>query len=209
VPNRILIGALSAASYDDRRQNCLDTWMVTAAEVGIDAVFLLGDPGLSEPKREERNLWLPVPDEYQDLPQKTQAFCVWAISRPDWDYLFKCDDDTAISIRRLLAYPTNGADYIGAKWKPSVTYASGGAGYLLSREAARIVSEGLRRTRGPEDLFVGEVLLEAGLDLRTEPKFIPWGKMHHRPAAGNGYITAHAVGREVFEAVHAECDQPG
>ncbi len=212
--NRILIGALSAQGYADRRANCLDTWMQFARSPGrshlrgINGVFLVGEPGRILAAREDRILYLPVPDDYPHLPMKTRAFCQWALTQPDWDYLFKCDDDTAIAITRLATYDTDGRDYIGAEWQPGVDYGSGGAGYLLSRRAAEIVAERMTLQMGNEDQEAGNVLRRAGIRLSIEPRFIPWGNMEKRPRPDNDLITAHAVGREVFEAVHREVDVP-
>ena len=206
--NRILIGALSARDYKDRRQNCLETWVVAARAMGMDTRFLIGDSSLAQLQDDGTTLWLPVPDDYPSLPQKTQAFCAWALGRTDWDYLLKCDDDTAICASRLAEYDTAGKDYIGAEWRQGVDYGSGGAGYFLSRRAAEIVAERLRHTVGPEDLLVGDVLRAAGIHLFKDGRFVPFGTIAHRPALSNDLITAHAVGREVFEAIHRELDTP-
>ena len=54
------------------------------------------------------------PDDYASLPQKTRGFCRWALANAEFEYLFKCDDDTYICLDRLLAVPS-GLDYCG--WK--------------------------------------------------------------------------------------------
>jgi len=206
--NRILIGALSAAAYDDRRQWCLDTWMPAATALGMDAVFLIGDQSRQTPVRRNRRLLLPVPDDYPHLPMKTRAFCEWSLGQTGWDYLFKCDDDTAIVASRLAEYDTAGHDYIGAEWRPGVKYGSGGAGYLLSRQAVEVVAEHLTESMGPEDLLVGNLLRWAGIGLHEEPRFIPWGSADHRPTPQNDLITAHAVDGRMFRAIHREIDEP-
>ena len=161
---RILIGALSGWAYAERRERCLSTWMADAYELTTPAFFLLGCPTCKHPEQlGPHHLALPCPDDYPSLPQRTRWFCQWALNLPSpsgrgaggeglarWDYLFKCDDDTYVSIPRLLAYADSflspntshlSPDYIGAEWKPGVKYASGGAGYFLSRKAAAIVAE--------------------------------------------------------------------
>ncbi len=206
--SRIIIGALSAADNVARRQNCLDTWVPRACELGIETVFLVGAPNLVGMNSLDHRLFLAVPDGYDELPQKTRAFCQWALDSPHWDYLFKCDDDTAIAATRLAAYATDGRDYIGAEWRPGVNYGSGGAGYLLSRRAAEIVARDMVYRIGCEDLLVGDVLRRAGIPLSIEPRFVPWGSMDRRPMPDNDLITAHTVGREAFEAIHREIDAP-
>jgi hypothetical protein len=113
---RIMIGALSCWQYKERRDRCAQTWMQegdkldgtspgeppqdqhTIEHTIVRSVFLIGSPGLDEPTLAGRYLLLPGPSDYHSLPQRTRAFCQWAISRDDWDYLFKCDDDTYVSM---------------------------------------------------------------------------------------------------------------
>ena len=140
---RILIGALSAWKYPERRRRCLATWMRDADALGVPAVFLLGCPTAVAPEQiGPHALVLPCPDDYASLPQRTMWFCRWAtqysVLGTQWDYLFKCDDDTYISIPRLLAFDPAGRDYIGAEWRPGVGYGSGGAGYFLSRRPRQL-----------------------------------------------------------------------
>ena len=122
----------------------------------------------------------------------------------DWDYLFKCDDDTYVSIPRLLAYDLAGRDYVGAEWQLRVGYGSGGAGYFLSRRAAALIAERLTAATGAEDLLVGQILRAAGIPLHIEPRLVPFGSMEHRPRQGNDLITLHGVGADAFLAAHAE-----
>jgi hypothetical protein len=178
-------------------------------------------------------LALPCPDDYPSLPQRTAWFCRWALNLPSpsavlsggrgaggegallpspsgrgaggegWDYLFKCDDDTYVSIPRLKAYDLAGRDYVGAEWKPGVGYASGGAGYFLSRRAATIVAETLAITHWAEDLHVGNALRAAGIPLSIEPRLVPFASMERRPRRDNDLLTLHAC-TAVWHATHAE-----
>jgi hypothetical protein len=222
--SRILIGALSGWKYFDRRLRCLATWMADADEMDVESFFLLGCPTADQPEPIGRHaLALPCPDDYASLPQRTLWFCRWALSqrsevrnqrsdiRPptsdlrllDWDYLFKCDDDTYVSIPRLSAYDLAGRDYVGAEWRPGVDYGSGGAGYFLSRRAATIVQERLTTAAGAEDVEVGKVLRAAGIHLSIEPRLIPFGSVDRRPKTANDLITVHACA-DAFSAAHAE-----
>ncbi len=207
---RILIGALSAWKYHERRRRCLATWMRDADALGVPAVFLLGCPTAVAPEQIGAHaLVLPCPDDYASLPQRTMWFCRWATqvlgTQYQWDYLFKCDDDTYISIPRLLAFDPAGRDYIGAEWRPGVGYGSGGAGYSLSRRAAAIVAERLApHPTGAEDLLVGRVLRAAGIELSIDSRFVPFGSSDRRPRADNDLITLHAAPEELILASHAE-----
>lgn len=204
--SRILIGALSGWKYHDRRKRCLDTWMADADEVDVRAVFMLGCQYSVESEQIGLHaLALPCPDDYPSLPQRTMWFCRWALAQPGWDYIFKCDDDTYVSLPRLLAYDLAGRDYVGVEWKPGVAYASGGAGYFLSRRAAEIVEQRLANVAtGAEDQEVGKVLRQASVAFSIEPRLIVWGDMARRPAPGNDLLTVHGVGAEVFMASHQE-----
>ena len=69
------------------------------------------------------------------------------------------------------------------EWRPGVGYASGGAGYFLSRKAAAIVAERLASyPTGAEDLLVGRVLKDAGIELSIDPRFVPFGSPDAAPA---------------------------
>lgn len=192
---KILIGALSRWNMEQRRQRCRKTWGADFAEHrNVETVFLVGaDDCVQTPKQLDDLLLLPCPDDYPSLPQKTKWFCKWALERDDWDYLFKCDDDTYICADRLASFDPAGRDYIGAERSPGVDYGSGGAGYFLSRRAARLVVDRLEKhLTGAEDLLVGQCLREAGVKLHIDMRFVPYGKENLRPTANNQIITSHA-----------------
>jgi hypothetical protein len=171
------------------------------------SVFLIGIPELKAPELAGRYLLLPGPSDYRSLPQRIRAFCQWAIARDDWDYLFKCDDDTYVSMSRLLRYPLT-ADYIGAEWRPGARYASGGAGYFLSRKAAEVVAEHLTQKEGPEDEYVRDALASQGIRFTKDQRFVALGNEERRPRADNDLITLHAVPTvpaDLFHKTHQEC----
>ncbi len=222
---KILIGALQAVDHFARLVVCRETWMADAAPLGVECVFLVGagaDQRIDRPTRSGDLLLLPCPNDYGALPQRTRWFCRWAIDAGgQWDYLFKCDSDTYVSVPRLLAYcerlqadpasvrridnPSYGPlDYLGAEWKPGVGYGSGGGGYLLSRRAAAVVAEKLTHATGAEDLLVGQVLRQNGIRFSSEPRFVPFGSMEQRPKRANDLITTHKVGPDVFWKCHEE-----
>lgn len=201
-PVRYLIGALSGWAYADRRQLCLETWFPDAEACGMDAVFLMGEPAVKRPERQGAMLFLPCPDAYRTLPQRTWWFVRWALERDDWDYLVKCDDDTYVAASRLETYDPQGRDYIGAEWKSGVGYGSGGAGYLLSRRAVEIVAAKSLAPLGAEDQLVGLRMREHGISLAIDPRFVPWGSGERRPQAGNDLITAHKFA-DILKQTHA------
>lgn|GEM_PF-425965 len=200
---RILIGVLSCQAYSERRQRCLRSWIHEALDAGIDVVFLLGGSKTAA-KREGLNLLLPCPDDYDSLPMKVGLFLEWASKHAEFEYIFKCDDDTYLRPDRLLAFDCQGKDYIGAEWSPGVEYASGGAGYWVSRKSVAVLAPVLRRyTTGAEDVLVGQILANAGIHLKKTDRFIPFGNEQLRPQSGNAIITSHACD-EPWKAHEAE-----
>jgi hypothetical protein len=195
----LLIGTLSAAEYHDRRGMCRASWMADVPRhPGLDAVFLLGDH-VGAPSRTGDELRLPCPDSYAALPQRTAWFCRWALEHSDFDYLFKCDDDTYVAIDRLVAVDLGGRDYVG---RDLGGWASGGAGYFLSRRAARLVACNLVAETGNEDQAVAQVLREFGIPLHDEPGLLPWPVSGPEPSAANGTFTAHGVDSAAHQRIH-------
>ena len=200
--HRIIVGCFHAPKFWQRIKLCLDTWVRDAKEADLEVVIVQTGDTLA---RDEDYLYVPVPDTLAALPQQVRFWCEWALTRQDWDYLFKCDDDTYVSIPRFLSYDLVGRDYVGAWCRyGGETYAHGGAGYFLSRRAAQIVAERLTHEEGPEDLLVGRVLREAGISCSFDKKLIGWGKIDRRCDRRNNSITTHTKHRDVFLASHRD-----
>ena len=167
---RRIVGALSCVAYRDRRDACEATWVPLVENDDTVVVFLIGDPRLAvDSVLDGRTLRLRCGDEYQDLPEKTRRFAAWAVQSYDFDHLFKCDDDTYINADAFHSFDPGGADYLGHPVEPF--YASGGAGYFLSAEAAAIVAEG-PLDHWAEDKAVGQLLMDCGLDLDVSRRFV-------------------------------------
>jgi hypothetical protein len=207
---RIIIGALSGRNLADRRERCRNTWFPVARAVGMMPLFLLSSPrpnGVVMLVGDE--LFLSCPDEYGTLTQRVQKFCQWAISKRGWTHLFKCDDDTYVECHRLSEVSLEGVDYLGRDImfnNPALGhYASGGAGYFLSRKAAQIIAAANIPPVGSEDVEVGHALSAAGIHLIDDDRFIPSGGT--LPEIGNDLITGHGIGHGVnadqFLACHA------
>ncbi|KAK1801884.1 hypothetical protein P4O66_022511, partial [Electrophorus voltai] len=114
----------------------------------------------------------------------------------DADWFLKADDDTFVvvdNLRWLLANHSAGEPiYYGKRFKPYAKqgYMSGGAGYVLSKEALRRFVEGFRtkvctHTTSVEDLAMGQCLEKMGVlagdsrDTLHRETFHPFVPEHH------------------------------
>ena len=121
--------------------------------------------------------------------------------RDEADWFLKADDDTYMIVENLryMLEPYNSSDpiYFGCKFKPYVSqgYMSGGAGYVLSKEALkRFVKQGVNDEtglncrhdgEGAEDVELGKCMenlhVKAGdsRDSLGRGRFFPFVPEHH------------------------------
>lgn len=117
----------------------------------------------------------------------------------DYDWFLKADDDTFVILENLrfmlLAYSPDDPIYFGCKFKPFAKqgYMSGGAGYVLSREAVkRFVEDALtdghkckESNTGAEDAELGKCLQNVGViagdsrDAKGRHRMLPFGPASH------------------------------
>ncbi|XP_022654420.1 glycoprotein-N-acetylgalactosamine 3-beta-galactosyltransferase 1-like [Varroa destructor] len=125
---------------------------------------------------------LPVGQEDRDhLWEKTKlAFSeIYEHHLESADWFLKADDDTYVVIENLRyflsAHDASEPIYFGHKFKPYVKqgYMSGGAGYVMSKEAVRrFIEFGIRSNQtkcrrdhnGAEDVELGKCLADVGVD---------------------------------------------
>lgn len=198
---RFLIGILSAEAYGAKRDACRETWMQSLDGRNAAAVFVIGKPDIDKPELFGDELRLPCPDTYDALPQKTRLFCKWATEHAEFDYLFKCDDDTYVHVPRLLEFPP-GPDYVGGRMAGRA-HASGGAGYMLSPKAAGIIAEQMTDEHGVEDKLVFKHLKDAGIDVTYDRRFKAWEGALNEPSPDNDIITGHYCTPDVMQRLHA------
>jgi hypothetical protein len=203
---RIVVGVLSGKNEHERREACRKTWMGDFYRAGVPSFFLVGN---QEQQVHNDMLYLHCPDDYGSLPQKTRGFCNFALKKYDFDYLFKCDDDTYVQVERFVQYDPMGRDYIGVDPTGEDTFNSGGAGYFLSRRAAQIVADELTEQTGPEDLLVGRLLARHGIYRSEDKRFQAWWQPHAIPTPENDGITVHYVRGERMAEVHGGFKQGG
>ena len=144
---------------------------------------------------------LNVTEGYDKLWDKTKkAFQnVYKNHYQDYDWFLKADDDTYMiveNLRYLLKdFDTNQPIFFGRKFKPFLKqgYFSGGAGYVLSKEALkRFVLNGVddpemcrQDAGGSEDVEMGKCMEKLGVkagdsrDPEGRKRFFPFVPEHH------------------------------
>jgi hypothetical protein len=156
---------------------------------------------------------LDVPDDYEHLPEKSQAIRAWALEQR-YGHVFKCDRDTYLSPRRLLDSGFEKYDYSGhfpgypqEGYLPAdghelseycdirgvYPYCSGGPGYWTSQRANEaIVAAPLdwkrldNKGNPAEDLWVPNILMPLGMRGYHDPRYF---------FKGNSLVTDYGSGR--------------
>lgn len=197
-PTQLIVGVPSAKANKDKRTAIRETWAPLNGEV---ETILIEGGAQGTSLSTQGILRLPCDDGYRSLIQKMQGFCRWILRRRVFQWLLKCDDDTYVAMDRLkLLLDTATADYIGRDFGG---FASGGAGYLLSRKAVEIVAAAPDVPAGePEDVAISQILKTAGIFLHNCNQFEadksgPW------PEPGNSLITGHYVTPRQMVRLHA------
>jgi hypothetical protein len=144
---------------NSRIQALRDTWLKDVAKFpNVTYKLFYGTPHNRQPLADE--VFLDVPDDYAHLPHKTIAICKYA-QENGYDLLFKCDDDTGVYVDRILQESLAGQwDYAGYL---NGRIATGGTGYWLSKRAFNIIAEHATPNHWAEDVTVGKVLFNHGI----------------------------------------------
>lgn len=144
---------------------------------------------------------LSVTEGYDHLWGKTKAAFKYVYENHlnDFDWFFKADDDTYAIVENLryLLYPYSPSDplHFGCKFRALVDkgYHSGGAGYVLSREAVkRFVKDAIpdaskcrQDSEGGEDVEIAKCLASVGVlagdsrDAELRNRFFPFTPEGH------------------------------
>lgn len=185
---KVLIAIASCKAYEPtRKPACIGTWLKRLPS-HVDYVFVIGCNNALY--RDGDTLNVPCPDSYQALPSKTHWLMKWAATQ-DYDVVFKCDDDTYIHVPRLLEHiETTKVAYTGCPVYPTgFQYASGGAGYLLIKEAVACVGNNPPVNESFEDVYVGKLMANHGFEFVPNPRFSMYNTP--RPSVDNNLITSH------------------
>lgn len=199
---RILIAVCSAAKYGERRNACRETWVSRLPE-DIGHFFFIGDVATETPEPDTVNL-AGTPDDYAHLTLKTVEMLRHAATRDDFDYLFKCDDDTYVAGERLTSLIVGPESVVGFVWQNNVQSLSGGAGYLLHRTMLTRVAEHIDVTGFYEDVEVTKAARAAGLTVVHNPRLQPGhGAI---PSWKNDRVTSHWCKPRELHTIHAAYD---
>lgn len=148
-----------------------DTWLKNCP---VDYRFFVGRGGGELAPDEEP---LDCGDAYLDLPHKTRAIFGWVLAH-DYDHAFLADTDTYAVMSKLAAYDPQGYDQIGRFNGPigvpgvregGYAWASGGAGYWMSRRAMEVVVR-LEPDTWAEDKWIGQIVGAAVAEGRLTAK---------------------------------------
>lgn len=196
----VLVGICSCLTAGARRAACRETWL-SHPQPGIECRFFLGrrEPIPAEP--DAVTLW--VADDYDHLPAKGLAFYKWALERFDFDWLFKCDDDTYLALDRLPGLCDSRYDLIGDMSVEHRGFPSGGAGYLMSRALVEkiVACAASVPPTGAEDVIFGQLARDLGARFLATPRLhLAQGMPPH---IGNDQVSCHWCSPERLREIHA------
>jgi hypothetical protein len=199
VRKKLIVAIESAEAFVDRQSLCRDGWvkMFGGRHPDVDIFFVVGNGWSSSYRDDQDVVHVPAVDLYEWLPQKTQQLFKYVLRNYDFDFLFKCDDDTFVHLDRLVGMLGDGHDFVGAinTWfaGDKSYYAEGGAGYLLSRKAVALAYDNLSsdKLQGPEDVYVSLALRDAGVQLIPTSRFNQFELVV--PTANNAQVTCHYI----------------
>lgn len=160
---KILIAILSCHALRHYEQAQRDTW-IRDIPSGIDYKFFIGSPVVDE---EPDEVIMEVGDDLQSLTQKMKATFRWSLNKK-YDFVFKCDLDTLVRPALLLSSGFENHDYSGGQ---NGFFASGGAGYWLSRDARELVVSDVRNQGQAEDVHTAQAVLDHGKALHADVRY--------------------------------------
>ena len=112
----------------------------------------------------------------------------------------KCDDDTYVCAHKLPELINDFTEFVGNCFLSTSGIASGGAGYLMSRQIVKIVADATPPNTGAEDVWVSSVVKRAGAKCETSSRL----RSDHAawPTVKNNIITAHWCAPDIMRTIH-------
>lgn len=196
---KILVGICSCAAYRDKRDAGRESWLTRPA-AGVETLFFIG--GGTTTDDEPDMVVLDCDDSYDHLPEKVLAFFARALATSDFEWLFKCDDDTYVALERLDQLIRPGYEMVGNVFIDTRGAPSGGAGYLLSRRVVELlVNDPSLPSTGAEDMIIGQAAARHEVAaLATDT--LRWDASDH-PMPDNALVTAHWCSPARLKAIHS------
>ena len=163
---KILVAILTHDGTQSFADACIKTWVRDIQKP--HEYYFYGSKAQSE---KMGRTWNCEPDDgelRERLPEKTYKMLIESLNH-EWDFLFKCDDDTFVVFDKLVNllknYNFNDDLYIGCKIVNPFSYGQGGAGYALTRSAAKKCVNFFKHYKIAEDQTVGFTLKEQNINL--------------------------------------------
>ena len=207
----ILVGVCSCHGARARREACRETWLSRIPD-GIAYKFFLGkktkgktDEGEDDDGSEEDMsdvVQLDVNDSYIFLPAKGIAFYQFALEHYNFDWLFKCDDDSYVALDRLETLCKDDCDMVGDISVLRRGAPSGGAGYLMRRQLVEkfVQHEKEIPETGAEDLIFGSMTRSLGARMRADNR-LNLGNAPS-PRYNNDVVSCHWCSPEKLRDIH-------
>lgn len=212
-----LVVVFSCQAYLDTRIPALrDGWLSQLNDLGVPYIVVVGD---GDDRQEGDIVYLNAPDDYEGLPQKTLKTIAWVRDNTRYAYMLKIDDDCFLNAplyfdtltyrkfdyfgRRLTRVPgqmdrawhqsksssTRGRMEFDKSIEPS-SYADGGSGYSLSRDAMEAALDAAGSPEGQqlvqvsfmEDKMLGDLLALRGIGVSEEDYRVTVRRRTHRDA---------------------------
>jgi len=167
------------------RSACRRTWISKIPE-GIDYRFFVGR---NYTGNETDVIQLDVDDSYIRLPNKVRLIYEWVNCNVNYDYVFKCDDDSYVILDRLKELIIDNHDFIGNEFlkNDEKKFASGGAGYFLSKKILNNILKCYIPIKGLEDVIFSK------LALKNTDNYSATTRLHADPQGfcDDGMVSAH------------------
>jgi hypothetical protein len=193
----------------ERQLSLRETWL---KDIQVDYKFFYGR-GSTPLKSDE--IKIDIRDDYSSLPLKIQAACKYALEN-DYTHMFRTDNDSYVYVNRLLASGFEDHDYTGYCLDypfhlDRFRYATGGAGFILSRKAMEIVAKN-SPFHPAEDLWIGALLHQHGIRCHRDTRYLPAHDLHFidlkQLPQEHPYMALHALTPETMRQLHARGPLP-
>ena len=170
---KLLIAAPTCVEHLERQKVCEELWGSTGL---CDVMFYTAEefmvPAEADTCRTDELGYFQKAG--QNLSYRLRSLCHWALLE-GYNFLFKCDTDTCVWVDNLLSSGFSQYDYVGYRQDDgsSTGYASGGAGFWLSRFAMQTIATTQDASDPVDDAWVGRTMRDAGIALHHDERYRP------------------------------------